>query len=198
MNDKFVVAIGSSAGGLIAMKSFFDCTLPYHATYVLLRHVPIKHQSELHLLLGSHSKLRFVEATSATPIKEDMIYIPPAQMYMTIDRDILWLKQRSVVQSRFNTVIDVFFTSLAETLGHNCIGVILSGNGTDGVNGATAIKAAGGMVITQTPESCLYTSMPQHIINAGLADHILDPADMPAVIRQHIDNRLMAMRQMKS
>ena len=198
MNDKFIIAVGSSAGGLASMKSFFEYTPHNHATYIILRHIPIDHRSELHLILKRHSKLQIVEAMNATRIEEDIVYIPPASMYMTIENNRLLLKQRSQYGTKVNTVIDVFFTSLAEAVGRNSIGVVLSGSGTDGVKGAAAIKAAGGMVMTQTPESCLHNSMPKHTIEDGLADHILDPTDMPSVIRTHIDERLVAMRQDKN
>lgn len=198
MDDKFIIAVGSSAGGLDAMKAFFDNTPHNHATYIILRHVTMDYQSELHLILKRHSKLKIVEASNYTLIEKDTIYIPPASMYMTIQKDILLLKDRSNYRSKINTAIDIFFTSMAETIGHNSIGVVLSGGGTDGLKGAVEIKAAGGMVMTQTLQSCLHTSMPQHTIEAGLADHILKPADMPAAIRKHINERLMARRQQES
>ena len=132
VKNKFVVAIGSSAGGLDPMLSFFDFAPHDEATYVILRHVPIDHQSKLHNVLEWHTKLKIVEAQNDTLIEKDTIYIPPASMYMTIKNDRLYLQKR-IEHSLFpNYCVDVFLNTLAEAKGNKCIAVILSGSGSDG------------------------------------------------------------------
>src|SRR5690606_30641527 len=64
----------------------------------------------------------------------------------------------------------------------NSICVILSGTGTDGTKGATAIKEAGGLVIVQDPNTAKFNGMPNSAISSGLADYILAPPDMAAQI----------------
>ena len=76
--------------------------------------------------------------------------------------------------------IDLFFRSLAQSKQELAIGVILSGTGSDGTLGVRAIKAEGGMVMVQSPESSEYDGMPRSAIAIGLADYILTPAEMPA------------------
>ncbi|MCW3107946.1 MAG: chemotaxis protein CheR [Segetibacter sp.] len=190
MKNKFVVAIGSSAGGLDPMLSFFDFTPHDQATYIILRHVPIDHQSQLHTILGRHSKLKIVQAENDTLIEKDTIYMPSASMYMTIKNDRLYLQKR-IEQPLFpNWSVDVFFNSLAEAKGNKCIAVILSGTGSDGTKGAISINKAGGMVIAQTPASCVHSAMPLNVIKTGIVDHILNPAEMSPVILQRVNTIL--------
>ncbi len=56
---------------------------------------------------------------------------------------------------------------------------MLTGTGSDGTLGIRAIKAEGGMVMAQSPETSEYDSMPRSVIDTGLADYILPPKEMP-------------------
>lgn len=61
-NEKFVVAIGSSAGGLQPLIKFFDSTPNDHVTYIILRHLPFGFHGKIQHILQSHSKLKIVKA----------------------------------------------------------------------------------------------------------------------------------------
>lgn len=190
MKNKFVVAIGSSAGGLDPLMSFFDFTPHDQATYIILRHIPFEYQSQLHLILEKHSKLKILEAENDALIENDTIYMPPASMYMTIKNDRLYLQKRVEAALFPNWSVDVFLNSLAEAKGNKSVAVILSGAGSDGTKGATLVHEAGGMIIAQTPNSCEHSSMSENVIATGIVDHILLPLDMPHIILQHLETIL--------
>jgi two-component system CheB/CheR fusion protein len=190
MGAKFVVAIGSSAGGLSPLTSYFDFTPHDQATYVILRHLPLDYKSQLQEILDRHSKLTICEATHGMPIKKDTIYMSPSDMYLTIKDDHLFLQSRTGTKLYPNWSIDIFLKSLAEAKGKFSIAVILSGAGTDGTIGAGLIKEAGGMVVAQNIASCQHSSMPRHAIESGDVDHELLPLEMPGVILQHINGIL--------
>src|SRR5262249_22591519 len=82
--------------------------------------------------------------------------------------------------------IDFFFRSLAVEQGEHSIGIILSGNGTDGTLGLRAIKEAGGMAVVQDPQSAEYDGMPRSAIASGLADYVLPPEEMPAQLIAYV------------
>ena len=71
--------------------------------------------------------------------------------------------------------MDHFFRALAECEGHRAIGVILSGNGSDGTQGCLAIKSAGGITMAQEEKSAKYPAMPGSAITAGCVDFVLPP-----------------------
>ena len=185
-----MVAIGSSAGGLQPLMSFFDCTPHDQATYIILRHMPFDYQSQLQNILQKHSKLIIVEAKNETIIEKDTIYMPPASMYMTIKEDRLYLQKRTKETLFPNWSINVFFNSLADAKGKKSIAIILSGAGSDGSKGAVSVSQAGGMVIAQTPDSCQHSSMPKNVIKTGIVDHILPTIEMPHIVLQHVNTIL--------
>jgi two-component system CheB/CheR fusion protein len=75
--------------------------------------------------------------------------------------------------------IDAFFRSLALEQGDRAIGIVVSGTGTEGTVGLRDIKAAGGIVLVQNPETAKFNGMPQSAVSTGLADLILPIGEMP-------------------
>jgi two-component system CheB/CheR fusion protein len=185
--NRFIVAIGSSAGGLKPMQTFFDSTPNDHATYIIVRHLQQDFRSLMADILKKHSKLEICEATNGVLIEQDKIYLQPSKMYMTIDGDHLYLQPRNTSPLYPNLSVDIFLKSLADAKGDEGIAVILSGRGSDGTKGASLVKQAGGMVIVQEPKSCDYNSMPLSVINSGFADYQLLPEEMPNTILNHIN-----------
>src|SRR5204863_1234043 len=86
--------------------------------------------------------------------------------------------------------IDVFFRSLAEDQSERAIGIILSGNGTDGTLGVKAIKEELGMVMAQDVNSAKYEGMPSSAVDTGLVDYVLAPDKMPAQLVNYVQRSL--------
>lgn len=185
--NKFIVAIGASAGGLKPIQKFFDCTSNDYATYIILQHVHRDFKTLMGEILKKHSKLQIVEAENGTLIDQNKVYILPSNMYMTIKGEHLYLRPRSEFPSFPNVAIDIFLQSLAEAKGDEGIAIILSGMGSDGSKGATKLKEKGGMVIVQNVQSCEYSSMPESAIRTGSVDYELLPEEMPGTILSHIN-----------
>ncbi len=180
-----IVGIGFSAGGLQAATTMFNHVPHDSAIYVIIRHIPIDHRSELHQILQLHSKLTVVEATNNLVVKKDFVYIPPSNKVITLVGDKIVLADR-VRKFTDHRIIDIFLNSLAESKGKRAVAIILSGTGSDGLEGSKNIKEAGGLVIAQTLQSCEFDSMPRSIIGGNLADHVLSPWDMPPVLLGHV------------
>ena len=189
MLKQYIVAVGGSAGSLEPIKHFFDHTPLNNATYIVVRHLPKDYKSSLAFILKRHSKLQVLEAKQGMPILNNKIYYSPPNYYLTVYDGVLRLVSRN--HHTKNKAVDILFDSLAKS--DNCtktIAIILSGIGSDGTEGAEAIKKAGGVVLVQSPESCEFSSMPMHVIEKGLADYILLPEEMPARIRGYADGVL--------
>ena len=193
MMDKksdYIIAIGSSAGGLTPLKAFFDYTPSDDVSYVLLSHLSMNHKSELKEILKRHSSIQLVEASDEMEIKRNIVYLLPSNKLMVVEDGKLCLKDRIDAPLYPNWAINIFLESLAAYKKDKTIAVVLSGSGSDGSLGAEAIKKAGGMVIAQDPASCDHSSMPLNVINKELADFVLLPEEMPAVIQEYIDAKL--------
>lgn len=85
--------------------------------------------------------------------------------------------------------IDIFFRSLARDCAEQAIGIVLSGGGSDGSRGIRDIHEAGGLVIVQDGDSAQFDGMPRTARDAGVAQWVLSPAEMPKVLLQHARGR---------
>lgn len=180
-----VIGIGSSAGGIKALKEFFS-NLPedrdLQLSFVLVQHLSPDHESTLDEILSRYTGKKVYqvwENNNGIKIEPDTIYIIPPNRYLTIEEDKLILKEPEEFQDiRFP--IDTFFYSLAECLKERAICTVLSGTGTDGIKGVEAVKDHNGMVMVQDPKTAEHGNMPYEAINTGLVDYILKPEEMPA------------------
>ena len=66
--------------------------------------------------------------------------------------------------------VDVLFHSAADVYGARVLGVVMTGMGSDGREGAAWIKARGGSILTEAEESCVVYGMPRSVVEAGLSD----------------------------
>lgn len=197
MEQRFIVAIGMSAGGLNPLTQMLDAVPHDQATYIILRHIPVEHQSILHSILQRHSKLTIVEAQNGMRIEKDYIYIPPAASHMTILNNELYLHEREPGQTP-NWGINIFLESLAHWKASNSIAVLLSGSGSDGSKGMMAIKEAGGMTVVQDPLTCEHPGMVMNAIRSNSVDVIALPAEIPAIVLRHVSEVLKGENLVKN
>lgn len=180
-----IIAIGASAGGMEEINSFFDHTPMDGVSYIIVQHLSADFKSRMVELLARHSKLVVMEALDGMTVMNNEVYLIPSNKYMTIHKGNLYLTDKKKNKGPHLTV-NTFFNSLAVDCGDKAIGVILSGLGSDGTEGAKSIKQAGGMVIARDPENSEFGSMPSHAIATGYVDFVLEPSLMPKAIEDYI------------
>lgn len=187
----FIVGIGASAGGLQALKEFFDNV---HAScehsFVIIQHLSPDYKSLMAELLGKNSELPVQEAKHKMPVELGNIYLLPPKKNMTIVDGILMLTDKPTGHE-LNMPIDIFLRSLAEDQKENAIAVILSGSGSDGTRGVKAIKEMGGMVMVQKPEEAKFDGMPRSAIATGLIDFILPVDEIPKELVSYIQHPII-------
>lgn len=182
-----VVGLGASAGGLAALRAFFqNAPAEMGAAFVVVMHLSPQYPSHLPQLLQSQTEMPVTQVTEATKMVPNHIYvIPPNRNLTAIDTH---LRLSPLEESRRRRApIDHFFRTLAAAHGERAIGVILSGAGSDGSVGLKAIREAGGLTLVQEPTEAEYDDMPQSAIAADLVDLILPVAEMPAQIGRVIE-----------
>ena len=177
-----IVGIGASAGGLAAFEAFFSgmptSTDPGMA-FVLVQHLAPDHKSILTGLIQRYTRMQVLEVEDGMEVKPNCAYIIPPGRDMAFLNGSLQLLEPSAPRGQ-RLPIDFFFRSLAQDQRQRAICIVLSGTGSDGTLGVRAIKAEGGMVMAQDPETTEYDGMPVSAINTGLVDYQLPPAEMPA------------------
>lgn len=183
-----IVGIGASAGGLAAFENFFSA-IPDNSrsgmAFVLVQHLDPDHKSILTDLIGRYTQMPVYEVKDGMVVQPDCVYVIPPNHEMVLEYGTLQLLKPSEPRGH-RLPIDLFFRSLAQSKQEMAIGIILSGTGSDGTLGVQAIKAEGGMVMAQTPESSEHDGMPQSAISTGLVDYILKPAEMPAQLMTYV------------
>ena len=184
----FIIAIGASAGGLQALKDYFEHAEPSeYIAYVVVQHLPSDYKSMLPELLSRHTKMPVVTAEDGMLVKANRVYLMPNQYDMIIKYGKLQLSEKKG-ERRFNLPIDRFFRSLAIDQKTQAVGIILSGTGSDGTLGMAAIQEHGGLLIVQSPDSAEFGGMPSSVIEAGLTDYILEPQNMYKEIIESISH----------
>jgi len=168
-----VVGIGASAGGLEAFIAFLGALQPDPGmAFVFIAHLDPSGESSLVRILSRSTSMPVLEAVEGTRLERDHVYVIPPNRNLTVADSRLHLLHRDESRSA-RTVVDTFFRSLAADLGSNAIGVILSGTGSDGTLGLTAIKGEGGVTFAQDSSSARYDGMPAAAIAAGCVDFVL-------------------------
>lgn len=173
--DKYIVAIGASAGGLEAIHEFFD-HMPQSSSFsfIVIQHLSSDYKSLLVELVSKHTHMKVFEAANEMSIQQDCVYIIPNNKLMTVSKGRLILADKSLTKAP-NTAIDTFLHTLAKDKKEKAVAVVLSGTGTDGTKGIQSIKEHGGMVIVQDPKTAKFDGMPNSAIASGNADFILPP-----------------------
>lgn len=172
----FIAGVGASAGGLEAISELLS-HLPEktaNLAIIVVQHLSPTYKSMLVQLLSKHTPWEVVEIKNGIPVEAGKVYITPPDSEISIEERILHLS-KPIVSVGPKPSIDSFFISLAEDRHQFAIGVILSGTGSDGSRGIKKIKALGGYVIVQDPQTAKYDGMPIASIETGHADAILPP-----------------------
>ncbi|PWT85589.1 MAG: chemotaxis protein CheR [Acidobacteria bacterium] len=173
-----IVGIGASAGGLEAFTEMLQVLRDDTGMgFVFVQHLDPKHVSMLTELLQRHTKMPVQDATEGMRVEPNHIYVIPRNKHMGLKRGVLTLSPR-LDSPMPHMPIDPFLRSLGADQKGKSIGVILSGNASDGALGMMAIKAAGGITFAQDSESAKYDGMPRAAVASGCIDFVLPPREI--------------------
>jgi two-component system chemotaxis response regulator CheB len=169
-----VVVIGVSTGGPQGLKSLIpqfpaDLRVPV----ALVMHMPLGYTEMYAQKLDAQSSVQVVEAHDADEVKPGVVYLAPAGRHLLFrreDRKVCTRLDLRPLDSPHRPSVDVLFQSAAEVYGSRVLGVVMTGMGTDGREGAAWIKAQGGCILTEAEETCVVYGMPRSVVDAGLSD----------------------------
>ena len=118
--------------------------------------------------------MRVTQAAQGMVVYPNQIYVIPPNANMAFAKGMLWVTPRSQTSGPY-LPIDHLFRSLADYQRERAIGVVLSGNGSDGALGLCEIKAAGGITFAQDVDSASHPGMPRSAIDSGCVDLVSSP-----------------------
>ncbi|WP_232224038.1 chemotaxis protein CheB [Gillisia sp. CAL575] len=182
-----LIAVGASAGGLEALKSFFEgIPAKDNNSYIVIQHLSPDFKSMMGELLEKSTDLSIEEIEENTEISPGTIYLIPTSSNLIIQNGQLQLVDKPKGQ-KLNLPIDMFLQSLAQFKEDQAIAIILSGTGSDGTRGIKTIKEKGGLVMVQNPTQAKFDGMPQSAIQTGLVDYVLNTENMGKELQKYIN-----------
>jgi two-component system chemotaxis response regulator CheB len=186
-----VIVIGASTGGPRALQevlSNLPASLP--VAVVVVQHMPAGFTESLARRLDEHSPLAVREAVDGDRLERRLVLVAPGDYHLKFDGMRRMVLDHGPRRHHVRPAVDVAMESAAEYHGSLVIGVVLTGMGSDGTEGAGRIKAAGGRVIVEHESTSAVYGMPRSVVEAGLADQIVPlPKVAPTLVRLVNDER---------
>ena len=171
-----IVAIGASTGGPEALAELI-AKLPadFPVPILIVQHMPAKFTRHLAERLDLLTPLLVLEGKAGKRLGRGQVWVAPGDYHMTVARqgsEVVLATNQHPTEQGCRPSVDVLFRSLAETFGAHVLAVVLTGMGSDGANGAQAVRDAGGEVFVQDEATSAIWGMPGRVVAAGLAHRI--------------------------
>jgi two-component system chemotaxis response regulator CheB len=176
-----VAVIAASTGGPQAIQRLLE-DLPGQLQLGILvaQHMPERFTRAFAERLGRTSRFNAREAEGGEAIAAGSVLVAPGGRNLEVVRDgggvlraLVGAPVARPGEPRYAPSADALFTSAARTLGPRVCAVVLTGMGRDGMEGATAVRAAGGLVLAESEESAVVFGMPEAAIAAGVVNEVL-------------------------
>lgn len=178
-----VVAIAASAGGITALTqvlSHLPADLP--VPVLVVQHLDRRHKTVIAEVLGRRCSLGLKLAEDGEIARPSTVYIAPPDRHMLIGAGaVLGLSDSELVHF-VRPSADLLFESVAGAYGDRAIAVVLTGTGVDGAMGSQAVKARGGTVIVQDPETAEFNGMPRATLETQAVDFVLPLEEIARVV----------------
>jgi two-component system chemotaxis response regulator CheB len=185
-----IVVIGISTGGPQALRYLipqFRASLRVPVAVVI--HMPIGYTEMYADSLSAISQVPVAEASEGRPVRPGEVLIAPAGRHLTFfrrDGEIAAHLDARPLDTPHRPAVDVLFRSAAEIYQNRVLGVVMTGMGTDGKEGAAWVKSKGGLIFTEAEESCVVYGMPRAVAEAGLSDRSIPLGRMAQAILELI------------
>ncbi|HWA72900.1 MAG TPA: chemotaxis-specific protein-glutamate methyltransferase CheB [Polyangiaceae bacterium] len=192
------VAIGTSAGGpealaLLLPRFSGDLRVPLF----IVQHMPSNFTAALAKRLNEKSSLRVVEANQGQLAQPGIAYLAPGDFHLKLVRrhgTTALLLDKSPPEHGCRPSVDSLFRSAAEVYGSGLLALVLTGMGSDGLEGARAVNAASGNVWIQDEASAMIWGMPGAVARAGLARRTCSLLAMPQAVEAAVAQGLPVNR----
>ena len=185
-----IVVIGTSTGGPQALRLVIG-QLPadFPVPVAMVLHMPVGYTAMYASKLDELAPLEVLEAQGEEEVRAGRAFLAPAGQHLSFTRDAAGVVRTRLglypLDTPHRPAVDVLFQSAAEVYGNRVLGVVMTGMGSDGREGAAWIKAKGGRVVTEAEDSCVVYGMPRSVVEAGLSDE--------AVPLERIGGRIMEL-----
>ncbi|QDV71041.1 Chemotaxis response regulator protein-glutamate methylesterase [Rosistilla carotiformis] len=177
-----VIVIGISTGGPQALRSVVS-QLPrdFSVPIAIVQHMPPLFTRSLAEELDRISPLQVFEAASGDSLQAGQIAIAPGGFHLTLQRMAAGITLRvndNPPERSCRPSVNILFRSAAAQFGNRAIGVVMTGMGDDGTEGARELRTQGARILAQDAQSCVVYGMPCAVAEAGLVDEVVGLNDV--------------------
>lgn len=184
-----ILVIGASTGGPIALADVL-MALPekFPIPILLVQHMPENFTKAFAERLNKICKIEVREAVDGDLLKPGLALLAPGGKQLMLDKRHPGAVRVFHDDDRVNykPSLDITFGSAANIYADRVLGVVLTGMGSDGCNGARLLKEMGSSVWSQDEQSCVIYGMPMAVAKAGLTDRVLSLKDMGPRLAQEV------------
>ena len=175
-----LVVIACSTGGPRALAELLpNLPSPLGAGVVIVQHMPPGFTASLAARLDGASALTVREARTGDVLDSGSLLVAPGGSHLRLSDDRRLRLADDAPEGGLKPRADFTIADAARLFGRRVLLVVLTGMGKDGLEGAVAVKAAGGRVLVEAESTCTVYGMPRAVAEAGLADAVL-PLDQLA------------------
>ncbi|WP_407274966.1 chemotaxis response regulator protein-glutamate methylesterase [Halothiobacillus sp. DCM-1] len=177
LSRRGIVVIGSSTGGPAALQAILQgIPASFPLPIVIAQHMPASFTGPFANRLNESMPIQVVEAQQGIALQPGCAYIIPGGKHGEIHGRLgayVFSERQPVAGENFRPSANILLQSAATVAGGDALGLILTGMGDDGTEGARALRAAGGTVWAQDQATSVIYGMPAAVAKAGLTQAIL-------------------------
>ncbi len=171
-----IVAVGASTGGTEAIREVLVSLPPDSPAVLIAQHIPAAFSGPFARRMDAACQLNVCEPTDGQLIMPGHVYIAPGGRHLLVERDGARYRCRlkdGPPVNRHIPSVDVLFRSVAQQVGPNSVGVILTGMGDDGARGLKEMHDAGAPSVVQDEVTSVVWGMPGAAVRLGAADEVV-------------------------
>jgi two-component system chemotaxis response regulator CheB len=182
-----LVVMGVSTGGPAALEVLLPAlpaSLP--VPVLIVQHMPMQFTAQLAHRLSGLCAMRVREAVAGERPEAGVVHIARGDWHLELTSDLRMHLHQRIPENFCRPSVDVLFRSASIAFSERVLGVILTGMGSDGLEGCRAIRSAGGTVFAQDIESSVVWGMPGSVVQAGLANRVISLGAMALEIARFV------------
>ena len=178
-----IVAIGVSTGGPPAVQKILSA-LPanFPAAILIAQHMPAAFTGPFAARLNNSCALNVKEAQNGEKVRTGTVYISPGGQHLTVKPNLDIVISPEPASELYKPSATLLMDSVGRVFGRKALGVMLTGMGSDGLEGAKIFKQQGGRLIAQSEQTCVVYGMPKAVVDAGITDEVVDLENIPQAI----------------
>jgi two-component system chemotaxis response regulator CheB len=186
-----MVVLGVSTGGPQALRYVIPrIPADFPVPIAMVLHMPVGYTELYASKLNEISALEVHEAKEGEVLRPGTALLAPAGRHLVLRRAVDGSSVAHLAAHPHDTAhrpaVDVLFRSAADVFGERVLGVVMTGMGSDGKEGAAWIKAQGGTIFSEAEETCIVYGMPRSVAEAGLSDRVLPLTQIAEAIVENI------------